>query len=90
MNRLRAVLVLAGILVAGFAGFGWAWHGAKHATYVPLQVPWVMSGGLGALALVGLAAAAWHIDLARRDDVDHRAEWDRFTEDLSEVLAERR
>ncbi|HEX3900586.1 MAG TPA: hypothetical protein VHW74_15615 [Mycobacteriales bacterium] len=89
MSRLRAVAVLAAIFVVGFVAFGWAWHGARHATYVPLQAPWVISGGLGAIALVGLAIAAWHIDLARRDDIKHRSDWDDFTQDLSEALAER-
>jgi hypothetical protein len=87
---LRAVAALAAIFVVGFVAFGWAWHGAKHATYVPLQVPWVISGGLGAIALVGLAIVAWHIDLARRDDAGHRADWDHFTEDLGQVLADRK
>lgn len=57
--------------------------------YVPLQVPWAISGGLAAVALVGLAVAAWHIDLARRDDIEHRADWDDFTQDLADVIANR-
>jgi hypothetical protein len=90
VNRLRAVAVLAAIFVVGFVAFGWAWHGARHATYVPLQAPWVISGGLGAIALIGLAIVAWHIDLARRDDLAHREQWDDFTEDLAAVLFEHR
>jgi hypothetical protein len=82
-------VVLASIFVAGFAAFGWAWHGARRATYVPLQGPWVISGGLGAIALVGLAIAAWHIDLARRDDLAHSEQWDSFTQDLTRALIER-
>jgi hypothetical protein len=89
VSRVRAGVVLAAIFVAGFAAFGWAWHGSRAARYVPLQAPWVISGGLGALALVGLAIVAWHIDLARRADTEHRADWDTFTQDLSEALADR-
>jgi hypothetical protein len=89
VSRFRAIGVLAAILVVGFAAFGWAWHGVAHTVYVPLQVPWAISGGLGAIALVGLAIVAWHIDVARHDDSEHRADWDTFTEDLAEVLAQR-
>ena len=86
MSPRRAVPVLAALAVAGFAIFGWAWRGARHAKYVPLQVPWVVSGGLGALALIGLAVASWHIYLVRLDDAQHRAEWDAFIREAIEVL----
>ena len=88
MSRLRAFSVLTGIVLVGFAAFGWAWHGAHSATYVPLQSPWVISGGLGALALIGLAVAAWHIDLSRRADLAHSEQWDAFTQDLADYLAD--
>jgi hypothetical protein len=81
--------VLAALAVAGFLAFGWAWHGAKHAVYVPLQAPWVFSGGLGGLALVGLAVVSWQIFLTRRADADHNVRWEAFTREVIEGLAER-
>ncbi|HEX3706434.1 MAG TPA: hypothetical protein VHV76_07355 [Mycobacteriales bacterium] len=89
MRPARALPVLAALVVAGFAIFGWSWHGAKHARYVPLQVPWVISGGLAGLALIGLSMVSWHIYLCRSDDADHRAEWDAFTREAIDVLADR-
>lgn len=86
MSPRRAVPVLAALVVAGFAVFGWSWHGVKHAVYVPLQAPWVISGGLGGLSLIGLAAVSWHIYLSRRDDAEHRAAWDTFIREAIEVL----
>lgn len=86
MSPRRAVPVLAALVVVGFGVFGWSWHAASHAKYVPLQAPWVISGGLGGLALIGLAVASWQIYLARRDDAEHRAEWDAFIREASEVL----
>lgn len=89
MRPVRAFVVLAALTVGGFAAFGWAWHGAKHARFVPLQVPWLFSGGLGGLALVGMAVGSWQIFLTRRDDADRSASWDAFSREVIEVLAER-
>lgn len=82
MKPVRALLTLAAIGVAGFVMLGWAWHGTKHARYVPLQAPWVISGGLGGLALIGLAAASWYIYLNREDSESHRQQWAAITRDL--------
>lgn len=85
-QQRRAFTVLGVLVVLGFVGFGWAWHGAQHAKYVPLQAPWVISGGIAGLSLIGLAAVSWHIHAARLDDASHRDEWDAFTEDLIDSL----
>jgi hypothetical protein len=85
-QQQRAFVVLGGLLVLGFVGFGWAWHGAKHVMYVPLQAPWVISGGIAGVALVGLAAASWHIHASRIDDASHREEWDAFTDQMIETF----
>lgn len=86
MRPVRAYSTLAAIFAAGFVAFGWSWHGAKHARYVPLQLPWVLSGGLAGIALVGLSVVSWHIYVGGRDDQRHRSEWDTFTKDLADIL----
>jgi hypothetical protein len=68
------VLVLAGLAVAGFVMLGLSWRGAARTVYVPLQLPWMISGGFAGLSLLGLALGAWSIHLSRRDDAIHRAE----------------
>lgn len=85
MKPLRAFGVLGVIFVVGFVALGWSWHGAKHARYVPLQAPWVLSGGIAGISLIGLAIVSWHIFVARRDDEIERREWDRFVSDLIDV-----
>ena len=75
---IQAVLVLAGLAVAAFVMFGLAWRGGARTPYVPLQMPWLVSGGMAGLALLGMAVGAWSIHLGRRQDALHRA----ATEDL--------
>ncbi|HWC36373.1 MAG TPA: hypothetical protein VG650_16315 [Mycobacteriales bacterium] len=87
MKPTRAYGVLGAIFVAGFATFGWSWHGARHAMYVPLQLPWMLSGGLGGLALTGLSATSWHIYATKRDNEKRRAEWDAFAQELIGTLS---
>jgi hypothetical protein len=81
---VQAIAVLVALAVAGFVMLGLAWRGAARTVYVPLQSPWVISGGLAGLALLGMALGAWSIHLGRRDDAEHRA----VVEDLVREAAE--
>ena len=81
---VQAVLVLAGLGILGFAMLGFAWRGGARTPYVPLQLPWLLSGGVAGLALLGMALGAWSIHLGRRQDAVHRA----ATEDLVREAAE--
>jgi hypothetical protein len=69
----QSLLVLGLIAVAGCVMWGLAWRGVARTVYVPLQMPWVISGGLAGLGLLGLALAAWSIQLGRREDAVHRS-----------------
>lgn len=81
---IQSVLVLAALVVAGFVMFGLAWRGGARTPYVPLQIPWLVSGGMAGLALIGMALGAWSIHLGRRQDAEHRA----ATEDLVRTAVE--
>ena len=78
------MLVLAGLAILAFVMMGLAWRGGARTTYVPLQIPWFVSGGLAALALLGMALGGWSIHLGRRQDAEHRA----ATEDLAREAVE--
>ena len=69
----QSLLVLGLIAVAGCVMWGLAWRGVARTIYVPLQLPWIISGGIAGLALLGLALAAWSIHLGRRQNAIHRA-----------------
>jgi hypothetical protein len=71
---IQAALVLVLFAIAGFVMLGLAWRGAARTIYVPLQMPWVLSGGFAGLALIGFAYGALSIHLGRRQDAVHRAD----------------
>ena len=81
---IQAVLVLAGMVVGAFVMLSLAWRGGARTMYVPLQLPWLLSGGLAGLAVLGMALGAWSIHLGRRQDAVHRA----ATEDLVRTAVE--
>ena len=81
---VQSAIVLAGLAVAAFVMFGLAWRGGARTPYVPLQLPWFVSGGIAGFALLGMALGGWSIHLGRRQDAAHRA----ATEDLVREAAE--
>jgi len=69
---IRAFVVLAAFVVAGFVMLAVAWRGAAATVYVPLQLPWVVSGSLAGLAVIGMGLGGWSVHLGRRQDAEHR------------------
>jgi hypothetical protein len=60
-----------------------AWRGAARVYgYVAPQMPWLMSGGLGGLAVLGVALGAWSIHLSRRSDAEAHLELTRVNREL--------
>lgn len=95
MRKLRdpgvqAFVVLAGLAIAAFVMMGLAWRGGARTTYVPLQIPWFVSGGLAGLALLGMALGAWSIHLGRRQDAVHRAAVDDLVREAVELAEDLR
>lgn len=87
---LQALAVLVALAAVGFVMLGLSWRGGARTQFVPLQVPWLVSGGFAGLALLGLALGAVSIHLSRRDDAADRAAYDRFTRDLAALADELR
>lgn len=82
---VRAALVLVGLAAAGFVMLGLAWRGAARTIYVPLQLPWVASGSLIGLALIGAGLGAWSVHLGRRADAAHRDAMETLVRDAAEL-----
>ena len=85
---VRAALVLIAFVIAGFVMLALAWHGAARTIYVPLQVPWLASGGLIGLALIGTGLGAWSVHLGRRADALHRDAVETLVRDAAELAEE--
>jgi len=84
----RAILILVALAAIGYAMLWLGWRGAARTVLVPLQSPWLMSGGLGGLAVLGMALGAWSIHLGRRQDAEHRAAVERLVRDAVMLAAE--
>ena len=62
-------LVYAGVflLAAGFAVIAYTWSRVAGTAIVALQLPYLVSGGFGAVALLVLGALFVHLGSSRRD-----------------------
>jgi hypothetical protein len=87
---VRAIVVLAAVVVAGFVLFAIAWHGAAATVFVPLQLPWLVSGGLAGLAVIGMAGGGLSIHLGRRQDAAHRDAVETLVRDAIELCEQLR
>lgn len=91
MNRARlaqaardpfavSIVLAGGFVVIGFVGIAIAWRGVARLATVAGQVPFLLSGAMGGVALVGLGLVLFDIQLRRRTDADERAAFDRVLE----------
>lgn len=81
-------LILMGALVGtGFLVLLLTWVGAAGTLYVPLQMPHIVSGGLGGLALIGLGAVLIYVQWARRDDAAKRRLTDELLDEAAALVA---
>jgi hypothetical protein len=78
-----SLALFGGIVLAGFVGIALGWKVAARTLVVPFQVPALVSGGLGGLALIALGAGLANIQVGRRLAAQERAE----TEDLLDEAA---
>jgi hypothetical protein len=81
---LPGLALFAAIAVAGLGAIGLAWLIASRTLFVPHQVPAVVSGGLGGLALVVIGAGLFAVQDRRRLAALDRAEQEAL---LDETLA---
>lgn len=83
-DPLTSSYALFGLLViGGFVGIALGWKVAARTLLVPFQVPALVSGAMGGLALIVLGAGLATIQTSRRLAAAERAE----TEDLLDEAA---
>ncbi|MHB8671388.1 MAG: hypothetical protein ACYDAD_12695 [Acidimicrobiales bacterium] len=95
MSRLRhavadpmapSVIALAAIGVAGVIAIVLGWRSAAATLNVAFQMPGLVSGGLGGLALVLVASSLISVQADRRWRAEERAETDALLDDLAELV----
>ncbi|HVT65005.1 MAG TPA: hypothetical protein VHD81_07620 [Mycobacteriales bacterium] len=82
---VRAAIGLAIFGMAGFVVIGLAWAGAADRGYAVFQLPWVVSGGLVGIGLIGLGFGLLDVHLWRRQAAVRRAEMGQVVRDTSEL-----
>ena len=78
-----SMTLFVGIVVTGFVGIALGWKVAARTLVVPFQVPALVSGAMGGLALIVLGTGLASIQVGRRLAAQERAE----TEDLLDEAA---
>lgn len=89
---LSAALAMIALVVAGFASLWFGWRGAAATHVVPIQVAFVVSGGLGGLALITLGIVLLSIHVGRRDAARAQAKREaliRAAEEIANALSKR-
>jgi len=84
---VASVVVLSALALAGLIGVGVAWRGAAATLVVALQLPYITSGAIGGLALLGFALGLLLIQARRRDEARRRAEFAHPVQAAAELLA---
>lgn len=69
---VQAALVLAAVALAGLVALGIAWSGVAATLLPEVQMPYLVSGAIGGVALAGTAMAVLGTHLERRNSA-----WDR-------------
>ena len=69
---LPGLVVMIVIALAGAGAIWFAWRGVARTIYVPLQLPELISGGLGGIALIGLGLALFDLQMTRRELAQER------------------
>jgi hypothetical protein len=82
-----SLVVLAVLAAAGLIGVAVAWKGAAATLVVALQLPYITSGAVGGLTLLGFALGLVLVQVRRREEAERRAELNRLVRAAAAVLA---
>jgi hypothetical protein len=84
---LPGFLYMIGLILAGFVALLIGWYGTARTIYVPLQVPEVVSGGLGGVGLIGAGVALFDVQQTRRHAARERRQIDAALDEVAELIA---
>lgn len=79
--------VAGALVLAGFVAVVLGWRGVAGTLAVPVQVPYLVSGGLGGLALIVGAGTIVNVQITRHLAAREREMLDTVIDDAREVVA---
>ena len=80
-------LTLGAVLLAGLLALAIGWRGVAGVLFVPTQMPFLISGSVGGLAVVGAALALLAVHLERTEAAHERAAFAALQRDALLLLA---
>lgn len=84
---VRALVILVAGAAGGFVALGLSWAGVAARLYVGLQLPFLVSGAFGGVAVAGCFLAVAGVQLERRHNAAERFHLDRALRDVGAVGA---
>jgi hypothetical protein len=74
----RSIVISIALILAGFVAIGLAWRGAARSLIVAEQLPFLVSGGVGGLALIAAGAGMLAVQSSRYWNARERKQLDRL------------
>jgi cyanate permease len=85
--RVSTTLAFAVLAAAGLMLLALSWRGVAGTLFVVLQLPWVVSGAFGGMALLGLSLGMLVVHLDRTEAAAERASLASLQRDTLRLLA---
>ena len=86
--RVHAAMILvAGLVVAGFVMMGLGWWGASRTVFVPAQVGYLLSGGVAGLLTLATGLTVLIVQRVRIATARRTRELAAVTNEAAEILA---
>ena len=85
--RVSINLILGLVCLAGLAALTAGWRGVAATVFVPTQVPFLLSGSVGGLAVIGAGLALLAVHLQRVEAAQEREAYAALQRDALRLLA---
>jgi len=86
----RSIIISIALILGGFVAIGLAWRGAARSLIVAEQLPFLVSGGVGGLALIAAGAGVLAVQSSRYWNARERKQLDRLISLASAADAQER
>lgn len=84
---LPGLLLMSALVATGFGVLYLGWRGAARTIYVALQLPELVSGAIGGLALIGLGIGLFNLQMTRRYAAREQELTDEIIDEVAAVVA---